>query len=181
MARLAATFATRTPRGLVLDLEATDRMRAQRRGYHGRMDAEVTITSVEAKQTRNGNTRWSVKDDSGREYTTFRPAIGQAAESAEGKRARIAFHEEERNGFQNVYLDRVEPLQDGAPAGADESDPEEAAWRTAVEAAPYLLGDEEARDGEVAPEEAFEKLKPFKDLVSEDIRSGPTKPSRRAD
>jgi hypothetical protein len=33
----------------------------------------------------------------------------------------------------------------------------------------------------VAPEEAFEKLKPFKDLVSEDIRSGPTKPPRRAD
>jgi hypothetical protein len=41
-----------------------------------------------------------------------------------------------------------------------------------VEAAPYLLGDE-GRDGEVPPEEAFEKLKPFKDLVSEDIRSGP--------
>jgi hypothetical protein len=36
------------------------------------------------------------------------------------------------------------------------------------------LGDE-ARDDEVPPEEAFEKLKPFKDLVSEDIRSGPGK------
>jgi hypothetical protein len=144
------------------------------------MDAEVTITSVDATQTRSGNTRWSVKDDSGREYTTFRPAIGQAAERAEGSRARIAFHEEERNGFRNVYLDRVEPLEARAPAGADESDPEEAAWRTAVEAAPYLLGGEKAREGEVPPEEAFEKLKPFKDLVSEDIRSGPTKPSRKA-
>jgi len=28
------------------------------------------------------------------------------------------------------------------------------------------------RRGEISPEEAFEKLKPFKDLVSEDIRSG---------
>ena len=138
------------------------------------MDAEVTITSVDATQTRNGNTRWTVKDDGGREYTTFRPAIGQAAEQAEGSRARIAFHEEERNGFRNVYLDRVESAPDAAPAGTSDSDPEEAAWRTAVEAAPYLLGGDEAREGEVPPEEAFEKLKPFKDLVSEDIRSGPS-------
>jgi hypothetical protein len=144
------------------------------------MDAEVTITSVDADQTRSGNTRWRVKDDSGREYTTFRPAIGQAAEQAEGSRARIAFHEEERNGFRNVYLDRVEALADSAPAATGDSDPEEAAWRTAVEAAPYLLGDEESRDGEVPPEEAFEKLKPFKDLVSEDIRSGPSESPDRS-
>jgi hypothetical protein len=125
---------------------------------------------VKSTPTRNGNTRWTVTDDSGAEYTTFRPPIGEAAERAEGSRARISFHEEERNGFRNVYLDRIEPVS-AQPARVD-SDPDEAAWRTAVEAAPYLLGDE-ARDGEVAPEEAFEKLKPFKDLVSEDIRSGP--------
>jgi hypothetical protein len=145
------------------------------------MDADVTIASVETSQTRSGNTRWSVKDDSGREYTTFRPAIGQAAEKAEGSRARIAFHEEERNGFRNVYLDGVEPVADSAPARTADSDPEEAAWRTAVEAAPYLLGGDDAREGEVAPEEAFEKLKPFKDLVSEDIRSGPSESSDRGD
>jgi hypothetical protein len=136
------------------------------------MDAEATIASVETSETRSGNTRWVVRDDNGREYTTFRPAIGQAAERAEGSRARISFHEEERNGFRNVYLDAVEPAAESASLAGDDSDPEEAAWRTAVEAAPYLLGDE-ARDGEVPPEEAFEKLKPFKDLVSEDIRSGP--------
>jgi hypothetical protein len=139
------------------------------------MDAEVTIASVETSQTRSGNTRWVVSDDSGREYTTFRPAIGNAAERAEGSRARISFHEEERNGFRNVYLDAVEPAPEARSATGGDSDPEEAAWRTAVEAAPYLLGDE-ARDGEVPPEEAFEKLKPFKDLVSEDIRSGPGEP-----
>jgi hypothetical protein len=148
------------------------------------MDAEVVIASVKTNQTRNGNTRWTVRDDQGREYTTFREAIGRAAEGAEGRQARIRFHEDERNGFRNVYLDEVQPLRtsrapSGAPAGADasDSDPEEAAWRTAVEAAPYLLGDE-GRDGEVPPEEAFEKLKPFKDLVSEDIRSGPSEPDR---
>ena len=144
------------------------------------MDADVTIASVETTQTRSGNMRWTVSDDGGREYTTFRPAIGHAAEQAEGRRARISFHEEERNGFRNVYLDAVEPAPAPAPAQGD-SDPEEAAWRTAVEAAPYLLRDAEARKGEVPPDEAFEKLKPFKDLVSEDIRSGPSKPVERDD
>jgi hypothetical protein len=142
------------------------------------MDADVTIASVETNQTRSGNTRWTVKDDSGREYTTFRPAIGQAAERAEGSRARISFHEEERKGFRNVYLDGVEPAPGTPPAGTTDSDPEEAAWRTAVEAAPYLLGEDK---GEVPPDEAFEKLKPFKDLVSEDIRPGPSEPPGRDD
>jgi hypothetical protein len=146
------------------------------------MDADVTITSVETSQTRSGNTRWTITDESGAQYTTFRPAIGQAAERVEGSRARISFHEEERNGFRNVYLDAVEPATDAQPAAAaGDSDPEEAAWRTAVEAAPYLLRDAEARKGEVPPEEAFEKLKPFKDLVSEDIRSGPPRSSDRDD
>jgi hypothetical protein len=140
------------------------------------MDVEARISSVKTNETRNGNTRWTVVDESGAEYTTFRPAIGTAAEQAEGKLARISFHEEERNGFRNVYLDRIEAVErpQPPPAGGQEtdSDPEEAAWRTAVDAAPYLLG-KEAADGEIEPEEAFEKLKPFKDLVSEDIRSGP--------
>src|SRR3954452_15848229 len=111
------------------------------------MDAEVVIASVKTNETRNGNTRWTVKDDSGTEYTTFRPPIGHAAEQAKGSRARISFHEDERNGFRNVYLDNVEPAtqppgESGAPAGSA-SDPDEAAWRTAVDAAPYLLSDEE--------------------------------------
>src|SRR3954454_7715796 len=138
------------------------------------MDTEAVVASVETTQTRSGNTRWTVTDDSGTQYTTFRPAIGHAAEQAEGRRARISFPEEERNGFRNVYLDAVESAarQPSSAAAPDDSDPEEAAWRTAVDAAPYLLGDD-AREGEIGPEEAFEKLKPFKDLVSEDIRSGP--------
>jgi hypothetical protein len=143
------------------------------------MDPDVVIASVETNETRSGNTRWTVRDDHGREYTTFRPAIGRAAEEVQGRRAQISFHEEERNGFRNVYLDAVQPLEESGPqtSSPDDSDPEEAAWRTAVEAAPYLLG-QEARDGEVPPEEAFDKLKPFKDLVSEDIRSGPSEPDR---
>jgi hypothetical protein len=145
------------------------------------MDADVVISSVKTGQTRNGNTRWTVTDDNGTEYTTFRPAIGRAAEEAEGSRARISFHEEERNGFRNVYLDKVEPARAEAPAAASsDSDPDEAAWRTAVDAAPYLL-DQDGADGEISAEEAFEKLKPFKDLVSEDIRSGPGNPTDRAD
>jgi hypothetical protein len=140
------------------------------------MDADVVIRSVATDETRNGNTRWTVTDEDGRKYTTFRPAIGQAAEQAEGSRARISYHEEERNGFRNVYLDRVEPIADPPPSGGgSDSDPDEVAWRTAVDAAPYLLDEQEAA-GEVPPEKAFEKLKPFKDLVAEDIRSGPSPP-----
>jgi|SRR5690349_11026179 hypothetical protein len=90
--------------------------------------------------------------------------------------ARISFHEQDRNGFRNVYLDKVERAPAEAPAAASrDSDPDEAAWRTAVDAAPYLLDQHEA-GGEISAEEAFEKLKPFKDLVSEDIRSGPDDP-----
>src|ERR671931_779919 len=101
------------------------------------MDVDATIASVETNQTRSGNTRWTMRDDQGREYTTFRPAIGRAAEEAEGRRARISFHEEERKGFRNVYLDKVQPAPEEAAREAPpaDSDPDEAAWRTAVEAA----------------------------------------------
>jgi len=137
------------------------------------MDADVVIRSVKTDETRNGNTRWTVTDDSGGEYTTFRPAIGQAAEQAEGKRARLSFHEEERNGFRNVYLDGVEILPDPAasPDIATDSDPEEAAWRTAVDAAPWLVGESEPHEA-IPPDELYDKLKPFKNRVAEDIKDG---------
>ena len=81
------------------------------------------------------------------------------------------FHEEERNGFQNVYLDAVgEPAEEPVRA-APGTDPDEVAWSTAVEAAPWVLGSSEP-EREVAPEELYEKLEPFKRLVAEDIRRG---------
>jgi hypothetical protein len=46
---------------------------------------------------------------------------------------------------------------------------DEAAWRTAVEAAPWLVGESEPHE-EVPPEELYEKLKPFKERVAEDIK-----------
>jgi hypothetical protein len=47
---------------------------------------------------------------------------------------------------------------------------DEVAWRTAIDAAPYILSGD-AVEKEVPPEEFFEKLKPLKDLVADDIRS----------
>jgi hypothetical protein len=134
------------------------------------MDAEVQVRDVERVETRSGNTRWVLTDDAGREYTTFRPKIGEEAERHRGRRVRIAFHEEERNGFQNVYLDRVEPLPE-PPAGGGEDDADEVAWNTAVEAAPWLLGTNEPGE-EIPPDELYEKLEPFKRRVAEDIREG---------
>jgi hypothetical protein len=132
------------------------------------MQAEVQVDKVESTETRNGNRRFVLRDSEGNEYTTFRPRIGTEAAKYEGRRARIEYHEEERNGFRNVYLDGIEP----APAageggdGDDGEDVEEAAWRTAVEAAPWLVGEPDKR---VEPDELFEKLKPFQERVAADI------------
>jgi hypothetical protein len=134
------------------------------------MDAEVTVRDVKRSETRSGNTRWTLVDDAGKAYTTFRPAIGEQAERAKGSRARIRFHEQDRDGFHNVYLDAIEPLSAEPPAAASD-DADEVAWGTAVEAAPWLLGTTEP-DEEIAPDELYEKLEPFKRRVAEDIREG---------
>jgi hypothetical protein len=132
------------------------------------METETTIASVERSETRNGNTRWIVRDADGREYTTFRPGIGEQAQRHQGQRATLEYHEQERNGFLNVYLDAVKPAAPEAPATGD-SDPDEVAWNTAVEAAPWLLGSKEPEQ-ELEPDELYEKLEPFKRRVAEDIR-----------
>jgi len=130
------------------------------------MDATVNVETVRTFETRSGSTRYVVKDSDGKEYTTFREHIGNAAMGLEGKRARIEYHEEQRGNFNNVYLDKIEaaPEEPG-----DETEPEEAAWRTAVDAAPWLVGESEPHE-EVPPDELFDKLKPFKERVAEDIR-----------
>ena len=132
------------------------------------MDAEVAIEEVRTFDTRGGNTRYVVRDDGGNEYTTFREAIGERAKELEGSRVRIEYHEEQRGQYRNVYLDKVEPAPRSAGEGQD-TDPEEAAWRTAVDAAPWLVGESEPHE-EVPPDELYDKLKPFKERVAEDIK-----------
>ena len=132
----------------------------------------MLVRDVQRVETRSGKTRWVLVDDAGREYTTFRPRIGEEAERYTGRRAQITFHEEERNGFQNVYLDGIaEAPGDGGAEESGSTDPDEVAWNTAVEAAPWMLGSREP-EREIPPEELFEKLEPFKRLVAEDIREG---------
>ena len=135
------------------------------------MEADIQVESVDKTETRRGNTKWVLRDADGREYTTFRPRIGQEAERFAGRRAHIDFHEEERDGFQNVYLDAIKPAPEAGEtdAGGSDSDPDEVAWNTAVEAAPWLLGESEPEEP-LAPDELYEKLEPFKQRVSDDIR-----------
>jgi hypothetical protein len=135
------------------------------------MNAEVGIEKVETIETRNGNTRYVVRDDQGREYSTFRPQIGREAEKYQGRRAQIEFHEEERNGFTNVYLDSIAPAPEQSEKAGSDTDPDESAWNTAIEAAPWVLGSDKP-EREIPPEELYEKLEPFKRLVAEDIRHG---------
>ena len=128
---------------------------------------EVHVDEVKAFTTQSGNTRFVLRDDEGREYSTFKEGIARSAVAAEGGRARITFHEQQRGQYTNVYLDSVEPIE---PDVADEHDVavEEAAWKTAVDSAPWLLGGEPEEP--VPPEELFERLQPFKERVADDIR-----------
>jgi hypothetical protein len=136
------------------------------------MEVDTLIRSVEEVETRSGKIRYVVRDDDGREYTTFRPAIGREAGKFEGRRAHVTFHEEERNGFQNVYLDAIAAAPEPeSPPPSGNTDPDEVAWNTAVEAAPWMLGTSEP-DEAIPPDELYEKLEPFKRLVAEDIREG---------
>jgi hypothetical protein len=127
----------------------------------------VTVAEVKAFKTQSGNTRFVLRDDAGREFTTFREQIARDALAAEGRRARITFHEQQRGNFTNVYLDAVEALEE---QGGEESSEavEEVAWKTAVDAAPWLLGGEP--EEAVPPDELYERLQPFKERVADDIR-----------
>jgi hypothetical protein len=139
------------------------------------MEREVTLTEVRTFPTSRGSARYVARDADGNEYTTFREDIGERARALQGQRVRIEYHEEQRGQYDNTYLDRVEPAGPAGPArpGAD-TDPQEAAWRTAVDAAPWLIG--QAKDA-VPPDELYEKLKPFEERVADDIekdrRDGP--------
>jgi len=131
------------------------------------MEQVVRVTEVKALKTRSGNTRFVLRAADDREFTTFKEEIARQAIAAEGKRARIEFHEQERNGFRNVYLDHVDVLDDDGPPDTDEH-AEEVAWKTAVDAAPWLLGGEP--EEAVPPDKLYDRLQPFKERVAEDIR-----------
>jgi hypothetical protein len=136
---------------------------------------EVRVQEVKAFKTSSGNTRFVLVDDAGNEYTTFREGIARKAVEAEGRRARIKFHEQERNGFTNVYLDAVEVLDEAEAEPAEtDREVEEAAWDAAIEAAPLLVGGDRKR--KVPADQLFETLKPFKDRVADDIKSGEDAP-----
>ena len=135
-------------------------------------EAEVKVAEVDALQTRSGNTRYVLRDEHGNEYTTFKENVARDALAAEGRKARIRFHEQQSGQYTNVYLDAVEPLdEEEEPPGEDGSHADEVGWSTAMEAAPWLLGTTEPKR-KIDAEEFFDRLKPFKDLVADDIERG---------
>lgn len=125
------------------------------------------LAEVRTFPTQRGSVRYVSRDMDGNEYTTFREDIGERARQLQGQRVRLEYHEERRGRYQNVYLDQIGPA-DPPPvphAGAD-TDPQEAAWRTAVAAAPWLVGEPKQ---EVPPEQLYGKLKPFEERIAADI------------
>lgn len=103
------------------------------------METVTTLEDVQTFDTRGGNTRFVLRDANGNEYTTFREEIGNRANELRGARVRISYHEQQRGRYRNVYVDQVE-LCETVPGHGTDTDVQEAAWRTAVEAAPWLVG-----------------------------------------
>jgi len=130
------------------------------------MDVVSRLEDVSCFETRSGNARFVARDAEGREFTTFREEIGERARALKGRMVRITYHEVQRGRYTNVYLDELEEVPENREAV---SDVEEAAWRTAVEAAPWLVGQP---DGTVEPDQLYEKLKPFEQRVADDIAAG---------
>jgi hypothetical protein len=58
---------------------------------------------------------------------------------------------------------------DPGKLNAGTTDPDEAAWRTAVEAAPRLVGESEPQE-QLPAEELYSKLTPFKEQLADHIR-----------
>lgn len=139
------------------------------------MRTVVTLAEVRTVETRTGRVRYVSKDADGNEYTTFREDIGERARQLQGTRVRLEYHEEQRGQYHNVYLDKIEPAEPaaGSHPGTDpqqaDTDPQEAAWQTAVAAAPWLVGQPGSA---VPPNKLYEKLKPFEERVAEDIEEG---------
>lgn len=133
------------------------------------MEVVSIVESVQQIETRGGNIRYVVRDTDGDEYTTFREAIGDKASQLEGQRARIEYHTEKRGQYTNVYLDRIEPAPKRGSADDPDTDPEEAAWRTAVDAAPWLLGESDPHE-KTPPDKLYKTLRPFKEKVAGDIK-----------
>jgi hypothetical protein len=132
------------------------------------MEVVSKLEDVRSYETRGGSVRYVARDSDGNEYTTFREAIGEQAKKLKGAPVRITFHEEQRGQYKNVYLDKLEPVQE-ADVSERDTDPQEAAWRTAVEAAPWLVGEPEKA---VDPDKLYDKLKPFEQRVAKDIEEG---------
>lgn len=135
------------------------------------MEREVTLAEVRTFDTRRGGQRYVARDAEGNEYTTFREEIGQRAKQLEGRRVRVEYHETQRGEYLNVYLDAIEPVDEPpGDAGPSPAEADEAGWRTAVEAAPWLVGESEPHE-EVPPDELYDKLRPFKERVARDIEA----------
>jgi hypothetical protein len=136
------------------------------------MQREITVEGVHSSATQGGSIRWVIRDKDGNEYSTFREAIGQGLRQFEGKRARIEFHEQRRGQYTNVYLDAIEPVESAGTQRAEvaAADPEEAAWQTAVAAAPWLVGEPRSA---VQPKKALRQAQAVRGVRREGHRGAP--------
>ena len=130
-------------------------------------DAVVTVAEVNAFMTQSGNRRFVLRDEKG--ASTRRSMRRSRARRSPPRGAARASTSTSSSaaGSRTSTLDRVQPLDERAGEASSEA-VEEVAWKTAVDAAPWLLGGEP--EERVPPEELFELLQPLKERVADDIR-----------
>ena len=107
------------------------------------MEADVRIDKVDAVQTRGGNTRYVIRDDQGREYTTFRPDHRDARQRNSRAGARTSSFTRTSATVSRTSISTGSPRAAESSAPLTATDPDESAWSTAVEAAPWVLGSRE--------------------------------------
>ena len=71
-------------------------------------ESVVTVAEVKALKTQSGNTRFVLRDDDGREYTTFREQIARDAVAAEGRKARIWILVGDGQSYEDILARAVE-------------------------------------------------------------------------
>lgn len=71
-------------------------------------EEEIRVAELKTFETKSGSRYFVLVDDQGREYSTFEEQVAAKLPGLEGKRVRIIYHLEEREGFTNRHLDDIE-------------------------------------------------------------------------
>jgi hypothetical protein len=135
-------------------------------------ELDVEVREVKALTTRSGNTRFVLVDEGGNEYSTFkeRSRATRSRPSASGLASSTTRTSGTASGTSiSTVSSRSTPATATTAAASTTGARSRRSRGGPIDAAPYLVGEREA---ELPPEELFDRLQPFNELVADDIRDG---------